>query len=44
MGVEGALELICMAYGGREGLGYEVLGWVRRAWDLGGGPRVGAKG
>ena len=24
--------------------GYEVLGWVRRAWDLGGGPRMGVKG
>ena len=24
--------------------GYEVLGWVRRAWDLDGGPRVDVKG
>ena len=25
-------------------IGYEVLGWLRRAWDLGGGPRVDVKG
>ena len=24
--------------------GYEVLGWLRKAWDLGGGHRVGLKG
>ena len=30
---------IWMAYAGTKG-----LGWVRRAWDLSGGPRVGVKG
>ena len=24
--------------------GYEVLGWVRKAWDLSGGLRAGVKG
>ena len=29
---------------GKVWIGYEVLGWMRRAWDLGGWPRVDVKG